>query len=158
MGVPKAFDSGAAGGRRRPGRLSAQAWVDVLRDVPLFEGVSDRHLRKIAGLGTIATYVRDSTVVRRGEPGDACFVVLEGNARVITGRGRPGIPLRPGAVFGEMALLDDAPRTASVIADTELVLYRLGRAQFTKLLRAEPGVSLALLRTLSARLRALQGA
>ncbi len=160
MGVPRAFAPGAVGGgggAAGADRLSAKAWVDVLRGVPLFEGVSDRHLRKIAGLGTVTTYEPDSTVVRKGDAGDACFVLLEGHAEVITGRGRAGIPLQPGAVFGEMALLDGSPRSASVVADSELVLWRLGRTQFTKLLRAEPAVALALLRTLSARLRALQG-
>jgi CRP-like cAMP-binding protein len=161
MGLPKVFAeaTGAATGpvARGSGRTSGKVWVDVLRTVSLFEGVSDRHLRKIAGLGTVTTYERGSAVVRKGEPGDACYIVLEGRAEVVTGRGRAGIPLQPGAVFGEMALLDDAPRSASVVADTELVLFRLGRAQFTKMLRAEPAVALALLKTLAGRLRALTG-
>ena len=161
MGVPKAFARGATAPRgtgSRGASAGGGGWVDVLRDVPLFEGVSDRHLRKIAGLGTIAAHGPGSTIVRKGDDGDACYVLLEGRADVVLGRGRPGAPMQPGAVFGEMALLDGAPRSASIVAVTDVVLFRLGRAKFAKLLRSEPSVALALLKTLAARLRAIQGA
>jgi len=161
MGLPKAFAETPGAARRaaeQSGRVSGKLWADVLRAVPLFEGVSDRHLRKIAALGTVTAYEPGTTVVRKGDAGDACFVVLEGRALVVTGRGRPGVPLQPGAIFGELALLDGTPRSATVVADTELRLFRLGRTQFTKTLRAEPAIALALLRSLAARVRALSGA
>lgn len=85
-------------------------------------------------------------------------MVLEGLANVIVRRGGASITLQPGAVFGDMALLDGSPRSAWVVADSELVVFRLGRPQFLKLLRGEPTVALALLQTLAGRLRALQGA
>jgi CRP-like cAMP-binding protein len=157
MGLPRAFVPTGAAGARRPGR-APKVPGDVLRGVPLFDGVSDRHLRRIAALGTLDEWQAGSTVVRKGEPGNACYIVLSGRAAVVMARGRKGVPLEPGAVFGELALLDDAPRSASVLAETDVELFRLGRAPFAKLLRAEPAVCLALLRTLAARLRAVQSA
>lgn len=132
-------------------------WVDVLRGVSLFQGVSDRHLRKIAGLGGIRRYVPGAPILRAGSAGDACYIVLDGQAEVLLQPGRPGIPVGVGDVLGEMALLDDAPRSADAVAVTELVCFSLPRASFTRLLRDEPTVTLALLQTLAGRLRALQG-
>ena len=75
----------------------------------------------------------------------------------VRARGRPGIAVGVGDVIGEMALLDDAPRSADAVAETELVCFTLPRASFKRLLRDEPTVTLVLLQTLAGRLRALQG-
>jgi CRP/FNR family cyclic AMP-dependent transcriptional regulator len=138
---------------RGPGRLGAE-WVPVLEEVPLFRGLSRRHLRRIAALARTRRFAPGSAIVRAGEPGNAFYVVLDGAARVRAG-GR-ATTLRAGDAFGEMALLDDAPRSASVTADGEVLTMTIGRAAFTKLLRREPQISHALLRILAARLRAAE--
>jgi CRP/FNR family transcriptional regulator, cyclic AMP receptor protein len=66
------------------------------------------------------------------------------------------VVLRAGDSFGEMALLDGAPRSADIVAGGEATLMVIGRAAFTKLLRSEPQMAAVLLRTLAARLRAAQ--
>ena len=66
--------------------------------------------------------------------------------------------LGAGAFFGEMALIDDSPRSADVVADGEVLALTIDRPGFMKLLRAEPALSQALLRTLAARLRAAEAA
>ena len=132
-------------------------WVEVLRRVPLFEDVSERHLRKIANLGSIRRYVPGAPILRAGSTGDACYIVLDGRAEVRLRPGRPGIAVGVGDVIGEMALLDDAPRSADAVAETELVCFTLPRTSFKRLLRDEPTVTLVLLQTLAGRLRALQG-
>ena len=136
----------------KPGRL----WADVLVQVPLFAGVSARHVRKIAGLGSAVTFNAKTRIVSAGDPGDAFYVLLMGRAEVQRGRGRPKIEIGPGAYFGEMTLLDGAPRSATVVAKSETICLMLARKQFEKVLKDEPAVAYALLRTLAARLRELE--
>jgi CRP-like cAMP-binding protein len=127
-------------------------WLPVLADVPLFQGLSKRHLRRIAKLGRTRRFPAGTAIVRAGDAGSAFYVLLDGTARVeaVGGRKRR---LGAGDSFGEMALLDDAPRSANVFAEDELLTLTIGRSAFVKLVRAEPALALALLRTLAARLR-----
>jgi CRP/FNR family transcriptional regulator, cyclic AMP receptor protein len=135
----------------KPGRL----WAEVLAKVPLFAGVPARHVRKIAALGSAASFDAKTRIVSAGDPGDAFYVVLAGRAEVQRGRGRPKVEIGAGAYFGEMALLDGAPRSATVVAKSETICLMLARKQFEKVLKDEPAVAYALLRTLAARLREL---
>ena len=135
----------------RPGRL----WAEVLAKVPLFAGVPARRVRKIAALGSAASFNAKTRIVSAGDPGDAFYVLLLGRAEVQRGRGRPKIEIGPGAYFGEMALLDGAPRSATVVAKTETICLMLARKRFESVLKDEPAVAYALLRTLAGRLREL---
>jgi CRP-like cAMP-binding protein len=131
------------------------AWLDTLGDVPLFEGVSKRHLRRIAKLARIRRFADGSAMVRAGDAGRTFYVLLDGNAKV-NRAGRRSVRLGAGAFFGEMALIDDSPRSADVVAEGEVLALTIDRSGFTKLLRAEPTLAQALLRTLAARLRAAE--
>jgi CRP-like cAMP-binding protein len=128
-------------------------WVPVLKELPLFEGMSSRHLRRIPARAK--RYGAGETIVRAGDPGNAFYVVLDGTVRVDAWKGA-SVTLRAGDSFGEMSLLDGAPRSADITADGEVTLMVIGRAAFTKLLRSEPQMAAALLRTLAGRLRAAQ--
>lgn len=130
-------------------------WLGTLAEVPLFDGLSKRHLRRIAKLARIRRFASGSAIVRTGDPGRAFYVVLDGTAKVVRA-GRRARRLGAGEYFGEMALLDDAPRSADVVAEGEVVALSIDRAGFGKLLRAEPALAQALLRTLAARLRAAE--
>jgi CRP-like cAMP-binding protein len=141
-------------GPRGPGL--GRNWVDVLADVPLFQGVPKRHLRKIADVATEARYQPHTSVVKKGERGETFFVILDGTARVETGRQRKRLGM--GDCFGEMALLDAEVRSATVSAESELHVMRLSRRRFLSMLEKDPKVAIALLRTLTARLRAAQSA
>jgi CRP-like cAMP-binding protein len=130
-------------------------WLDTLAEVPLFEGLSKRHLRRVAKLARIRRFASGSPMVRAGDSGRSFYVLLDGAAKVV----RPGARSRrlgTGEYFGEMALIDDAPRSADVVADGEVLALTIDRPGFTKLLRAEPALAQALLRTLAARLRAAE--
>jgi len=130
-------------------------WLDTLAEVPLFEGLPKRHLRRIAKLAHIRRFASGSVMVRAGDSGRSFYVLLDGNAKVVR-TGARSRRLGPGDYFGEMALLDDAPRSADVSADGEVLALTIDRPGFTKLLRAEPAIAQALLRTLAARLRAAE--
>ena len=101
------------------------------------------------------TSAAGTTIVRAGDAGSAFYVLIDGAARVDTPTGRSR-RLRAGDFFGEMALLDDSPRSASVVAEGEVLALTIGRSSFTTLLRKEPALAQALLRTLAARLRAVE--
>lgn len=147
-----AVSQAEAGNRTTTTRL----WAAVLAEVPLFAHVPPRHVRKIAALGTVVRIEPGSEVVRAGQAGDAFYVVLDGKGSVVRRRGLPRVPIRAGAYFGEMALIDGEPRSATVVADTEMTCLRLGRTAFAKILRGEPSVSQALLRALAGRVRDTQ--
>lgn len=134
---------------------AAHDWLAALEEVPLFEGLPKRQLRRIAKLARIRRFAPGSTLVRAGDPGRSFFVLLDGTAKVVRGGGRSR-RLGIGDYFGEMALLDGAPRSASVVADGEVLALTIDRSGFTKLLGAEPALAQTLLRTLAARLRAAE--
>jgi len=138
---------------RRSG--SAHDWLNALEEVPLFEGLSKRHLRRVAKLAHVRRFADGSTLVRAGDSGKSFFVLLDGTAKVVR-RGARARRLGIGDYFGEMALLDGAPRSADVVAESEVLALTIDRSGFSKLLSAEPMLSQALLRTLAARLRAAE--
>ncbi len=139
-----------AGGRKPHLRLLAQ--------VPLFEGLSQTHLRAIAALAEEVRYSPGRMIVRAGTPGVAFYAIVEGTAKVLRGTiatAKGTWSLGPGDVFGETALLDGGPRTASVVAETPLTTIRIERAAFRQMLRSEPEIALRLLETMAARAREL---
>ena len=136
-----------------PSSYSAEAWANQLQEMSLFADVPKRRVRKIARLGHIARYPARAPIVTAGAPGEAFYVVLAGLVAVDTGTGRPGVELGPGGCFGEMALLDEAPRSATVIAIRETTCLLLDRNAFDTILSTEPAIGSKLLRTLAARLR-----
>jgi CRP/FNR family transcriptional regulator, cyclic AMP receptor protein len=132
-----------------------RGWTDVLNDVPLFSGLSKRHLNKIAELAKSRRFPRYSTIVRAGERGDTFFVILDGTV-LVKPPGKRAVRLAAGDSFGEMALLDDAPRSATVEAQDEVFVMLLGRSAFSRMLAREPKIAIALLRTLAQRLRKVE--
>lgn len=134
---------------------AADEWVPVLADVPLFRNLSRRHLKRVAALARMRRYGPGTSIVRTGDVGSAFFVLLDGTARVVTSKGRAR-RLGSGDFFGEMALLDESPRSADVVAEGEVLTMTISRNAFGKLLRSEPALAHELLRTLAARLRAAE--
>lgn len=131
-------------------------WLNVLETVPLFAGLSKRHLRRVARMAIRADIAKHTVLVGPDRDADSFFVVLDGEAEVATTTGTH-IRLGPGGFFGEMALLDSGPRTATVTAATDMQVMRISRDRFCRLLEAEPNVSLAIMRELAARVRRLEG-
>ena len=135
---------------RRTRRETAQA----LSVVPLFSGFTKRDLARLSEETDVVSFPPGATVVEEGLLGETMFVVLSGEAKVVKGKRRLGT-VRPGDFFGEVALLDGAPRSASVVAETPLVTIRLFRRTLLKMLQAEPQLALKILDSLVRRVRAL---
>jgi CRP-like cAMP-binding protein len=136
-----------------PSDVMGRGWADVLGEIPLFAGLSKRQLNRIAGLAKTRRYARYTTIVRAGERGEAFYIILDGTV-LVKPAGKRNVRLKAGDSFGEMALLDGAPRTANVEAETEVFVMMLGRSGFRKTLELEPKIAIALLSTLAQRLRA----
>jgi CRP-like cAMP-binding protein len=130
---------------KRPG-------IELLANVPLFSGLPPRHLRRIRDLAEPADFMAGASLVKQGTPGDAFFVILEGEAKVVAGR-RTINRLMPGDYFGEISLLDGGERTASVISETPLKVLMIDRARFLRLLQDEGVIAVALLEGLARAIR-----
>jgi CRP/FNR family cyclic AMP-dependent transcriptional regulator len=110
---------------------------DVLALVPLFRGLSRKHLRWLAGYCEVADFMAGHAIVRQGDPGDAFYVVLDGQAVLTQGKRFIG-RLLPGDHFGEIAVIDGGPRTATVTSETPMTLLILSRANFQAAMKDDP--------------------
>jgi len=129
---------------------------EAMARVPLFASLSPRQLRRLADLTEEQRYMAGATIVREGETGDTFYVILEGEAKVVRGKGRVLNHLYPGDFFGEISLLDGGPRTASVVSATPLTMLALSRDAFLRLLRQEPAVATKLLQHAARLLRRIE--
>jgi CRP/FNR family transcriptional regulator, cyclic AMP receptor protein len=130
---------------------------EVLRTVPIFSELSDQDISSLAHLAIRKRYPKDTVVFFENEEGDFFFTILEGRIKVtiLGDDGREVIlsVLGPGDFFGEMALLDNEPRSATAIAVEESELLSLHRNDFQTVLNDNRSITTALIRVLSARLR-----
>jgi len=131
--------------------------LEILRTVPILAGVPESDLVALARATQERSYPSGKTILRQSTPGDAMYIVAEGRVKVVLigADGREVIlsVLGPGAIFGEMSLLDDEPRSAHVVAMTPCRIITLYRGAFRERLRTSPELSLAMLAAMSSRLR-----
>ncbi len=135
--------------------MAADPVIEVLRGVPLFSACRDDELRQLGRLSERVDFGVGDVVVREGEVGREFFVIVEGEVRVLVGDREVAV-LHAGDFFGELALLDPAPRNATVIALSPLRTVLLGSREFGGLLLELPGVSARLLKGMARRMRQLE--
>ncbi len=137
-------------------RITLSKRQELLSTVPLFAGLKKRELANIARITETARFPRSHEIVVEGSPGDSCCILVEGAADVIKDGSRIA-RLGPGDLFGEMAILDPGPRSATVRTVTEVVAIRVQRDEFIKVATADPRVALRILEVLARRLRETTG-
>jgi CRP/FNR family cyclic AMP-dependent transcriptional regulator len=132
-----------------------------LRRIKIFAGLSDEQLARFVHYMEIHQARQFSPVVRQGDPGDAMFLILQGEARVrmmISGKETILATLASGDFFGEISLFDHGPRSADVVANEETILLRVSAASFQKVITEAPDLAapflLAIGKTLTSRIRA----
>jgi CRP/FNR family cyclic AMP-dependent transcriptional regulator len=128
--------------------------VARLEMVPLFSTCSRRELNVIARAAKEVSHPAGTVIAREGEFGIGLFLILEGLCLVTVG-GRERARLGPGDFFGEIALIDGGPRTATVTALTDVRLLGLTEWVFRGLLREHPSIALKTLESVASRLRAV---
>jgi CRP-like cAMP-binding protein len=141
-----------ASGRTRSDRPLGKKGTDLLARVPLFAGLSRRHLRTLADRADQVEFRPGEVIVAEGMRGGAFFVIVEGEARVTRGK-RTLTKLGQGDFFGELALLDGGTRTASVTAATPMLCIRIFKRAFDRLIADEPDVAARMLSVLAGRVR-----
>jgi CRP-like cAMP-binding protein len=129
--------------------------VELLRRVPLFSGMDPTKLKLLAYTSDVVAYHTGQVLFRRGDLGDAAYVIIQGEAEVSIATEAGEIPvahLSDGDFVGEIAILCDTPRTATVTAASELTALRIRKESFFELLRQFPELSIELTRILAERL------
>jgi CRP-like cAMP-binding protein len=129
--------------------------VELLRRVPLFSGIEPSRLKLLAYTSDVITYRPGQVIMRQGDIGDAAYVIIKGNAdvSVTTDTGPIHVAeLHDGDFLGEIAILCDTPRTATIVAKNELQALRIRKEPFFEMLRQFPEMAVEMTRLLAERL------
>jgi CRP-like cAMP-binding protein len=126
--------------------------VELLAGVPLFQELSKKELAALAGSAKEVSHAEGAVLAKEGEQGLGFFVIAEGTAKVSVD-GRTRRKLGPGDSFGEISLLDEGPRTATVTAETPIRLYGITSWVFKRVVSEHPAVAMKLLKTMASILR-----
>jgi len=126
--------------------------LEKLGSVPLFEGLTQKDLERILDRMKESFHVGGTNVIDEGRAGIGFHLILEGDAHVLR-HGRVAARLGPGEFFGELALVDDGPRSATVVAVTDLTTAVLSKWEFRPLLKDHPEMAWKLIEYLVARVR-----
>jgi len=133
----------------------AGAPVDAIRRVPLFAELSEPELEQVARLFKQRSFAAGETVAKEGSGGAAFYLIESGTAAVsVAGKERPD--LGPGDYFGEIALIDEGARSATITASDELVCYGLTYGDFRPLVMENAAICWKLLQFMVGRLRAAE--
>src|SRR5215216_3254130 len=133
--------------------------LDELRQIPLFADLSEEDLEQLHKMAETVSIPAGQLVLREGDPGDSLYVVLAGELEVTKRQGSQDVLLalyKPGQFFGEMALLEQVPRSASVRTLRESRLLVISQVAFQTLLSCSPSAPLKILHTVTSRLRSTE--
>ena len=153
---------GQASSAPQPVRLATDGIkAGTLRRIKILAGLNDAQLERLTGFLEVQSVSQWSVVVRQGEPGDAMYLIMEGELRARTTEGGKETilaTLGPGEFFGDMALFDHGPRSADVVANVDSTVLKFSAAAFNRLMVESPELAApflqATVKTLSARIRA----
>ncbi len=131
------------------------ATLDLLARVPLFKRLPRKTLQRLERIAVAREYKAGEDIVREGDRGAGFFLITQGKVEILKGGSRLNT-LGAGEFFGEMALLDNHPRVATVRALEDTACLALSRWDFVAELRANPDLAIEMLEAVSARLRQLE--
>jgi HEAT repeat protein len=134
--------------------------VLLLREIPIFSDLSPEDLQQVAAIANEQWFPKDTTIFRQDEEGNMMFVIVDGHVHVVrTTQGKEQVLAQrgPGDFVGEMAIIESAPRSASLLTRGDVRVLAIDGETFKGILRERPEVSLAVLRSVSRRLREMAG-
>ena len=126
--------------------------VAIMKSVDIFAETPDYVLASVARIMEEVALDAGDTLIREGEPGDCLYIVVDGELSVHSA-GHTLMRLTPGKIVGELALLDPAPRSASVTAITDAFLFRIDKDPFDEVMADRPEIARAVIRSLTRRVR-----
>ncbi len=136
---------------------TTRTWEESLKTVPLFSEFSSEELHKVAGLARTRQYTHGETIVREGEEASAFYCLLAGQVEVQKGLGAGRVAilatLGPGEFFGEMAILENYTRSATVVATADTECFLIPGWEMMAIVRNDPEVAVKMLKVMSRRLR-----
>ncbi|MDG2269868.1 MAG: cyclic nucleotide-binding domain-containing protein [Alphaproteobacteria bacterium] len=135
--------------------MSLNEEVELLRNIPLFAKLEPSKLKLLAFTSERITYEADQVLFRQGDVGDAAYIIVDGSAKVLveTGEGEIEVAtLGRNDFVGEIAILCDVPRTATVRASSQTVTLRITKDLFFRLVTEFPQMSVEIMRELASRL------
>ncbi|QDG79764.1 Crp/Fnr family transcriptional regulator [Labrenzia sp. PHM005] len=135
--------------------VTLEAEVEALRKVPLFRGIDETKLRLLAFISDRTEFQAGERLCTQGEEGDSAFIILAGDADVLvqTPAGEKKVAqVSENSIVGEIAILCDVPRTATLVAANSMDVLMVSKDDFLKLLNEFPDISLEVMRTLALRL------
>jgi CRP-like cAMP-binding protein len=133
-------------------RRSRDPKLERLAKVGLFSGCTRADLERISALTTEVDVAAGTVLIREGDPGRECFVIENGTAKAELAGGT-ATTMGPGEVVGELALLDQAPRSATVTAESDMRLLVLSSREFATLIDDHPSVRRNVLAAVASRIR-----
>ena len=131
----------------------------MLASIPMFHHLGARQRARLAQFFCRRTYQPGAVIVRQGDTSMSFYLVLSGRVRVVRHSAGDAVDIveeGPGSFFGEMGVIDDLPRAATVMALTETECGLLAKWDFQRELAADPGIALSLISVLNARIRNLE--
>jgi CRP-like cAMP-binding protein len=134
--------------------MSPVELVLALRQIPLFAALEPAELQRVARIATERTYADGEVLGAEGDVGDEMHVIVEGTVRVVHGEGTELARRGPGDIVGEMAVITQAPRVATLLAEGDVRTLRIGHREFEGMVRERPEIALAVMRVLAERLGA----
>ena len=133
--------------------------VEILKKVPLFSALEKQDLETLATIVTKKEFCKKETLFQQGDPGDEFMILTEGSVKVelmnTEGKELTLTILTPFQFLGELALLDDVPRSATVISMDQSTLLSINKRDFARILESYPRMSIPIMRQLTRRVRVL---
>ncbi len=128
-----------------------------LKQVPLFNSFSDEQIDILSKVGIVKKFTKGYLIVNQDDPGDTLYIVISGHVKVslLNEDGKEIVLslMKEGDFFGELSLLDDEPRSASIIAIEDAVLFLVTRRQFYQLIASHPVILKKVIKEICTRLR-----
>ena len=136
--------------------MSLNDEVELLRQVPIFSNIEPAKLKLLAFTSKRLTFRQGQDLCVQGDPGDAAFIIVDGEADIIVkteaGESKTVSHIGKHQIVGEIAILCDVPRTATVKASTDVIVLRISKDLFFRLISEFPQMAVEILRELASRL------
>ena len=134
--------------------MSIEQEVEILRRIPLFANIESAKLKLMCFASERITYKSGQSLFEQGDIGDAAFIIIEGTADVIVNREAPMVVAQVGKddIVGEIAILVDIPRTATVTPTSELTALKITKDLFFRMITDFPEMGIQIMRVLAQRL------